>query len=213
MTTATAAEDRTGLRRRLRGLRQELPPDQRIAAAHAVASRLADLLVLRPGRRVAVYLPIHGELDTAPVIDLARSLGCEIFVPVITSFEQRRMRFAALPPGLDAPRNRWGIREPHGGHRIHGARLDLALVPCVAFDDFGQRLGLGAGFYDRHFAYLNWRVSWRRPRLLGLAFECQRVARLAPQPWDVVLGGIVTESGVYGRAAPRPPGAGQEARP
>ena len=105
-------------------------------------------------------------------------------------------------------RRRWSwarapcIREPRGGHRIHGARLDLALVPCVAFDGSGQRLGLGAGFYDRHFGYLNWRVSWRRPRLLGLAFECQRVAHLAPQPWDVALWGVVTESGVYGRAAP-----------
>lgn len=207
MTTAAAADDRAGLRRRLRAVRQELPPEQRAAAARAVARRLAGLGVLRAGARVAVYLPIHGELDTAPVVELARSLGCEVFAPVITSFERRRMRFAALPPVPGLVANRWGIREPRGGRRIHGVRLDLVLVPCVAFDGDGQRLGLGAGFYDRHFAYLNWRVSWRRPALLGLAFECQRVARLVPQPWDVPLWGVVTESAVHGRAARRPQGS------
>lgn len=201
MTTAEAAADRGGLRRRLRAQRQDLPPVERAAAACTVARRLAGLDLLRPGRRVAVYLPINGELDTAPVIDLARSLGCEVFAPVITNFERRRMRFAALSPDADLPRNRWGIREPRGGPRIHGARLDLALVPCVGFDDAGRRIGLGAGFYDRHFAYLNWRLSWRRPRLVGLAFECQRVPQLLAEPWDVALWGVVTESHVYGRAA------------
>lgn len=201
MTTAAALDDLADLRRRLRALRQELPPQQAALAARAAAGRLDRLGVLQPGRRVAVYLPIHGELDTAPAIDLARSRGCKIFTPVITSFERRRMRFAALPPEASVAPNRWGIREPRGGGRRHGVRLDLVLVPCVAFDGCGQRLGLGAGFYDRHFAYLNWPIAWRRPRLLGLAFECQRVPRLEPRPWDVALWGVVTESGVYGPAA------------
>lgn len=199
--TAAAAEDRAGLRRRIRTLRQDLPQEERAAAARAVASRLAGLRMMRPHQRVAVYLPIRDELDTAPVIDLARSLGCELYAPVITSFERRQMRFAALPTDLDTTPNRWGIREPRGGRRIHGVRLDLVLVPCLAFDELGHRVGLGAGFYDRHFAYLNWRISWRRPRLLGLAFDCQRVAELTPESWDVPLWGVVTEHGIYGRAA------------
>ena len=121
-----------------------------------------------------------------------------------TSLAQAEAFFAALPAGCEAPGNRFGIGEPRGTRHVHGARLDLALVPCVGFDDAGRRLGLGAGYYDRHFAYLNWPITWRRPRLLGLAFECQRVARLAPQPWDVALWGVVTESRVYGAAAPGP---------
>lgn len=201
MTAAAGPGDLAGLRRRLRAVRQDLPPEQAALAARAVAGRLDGLDVLRPGRRVAVYLPIQGELDTAPVVDLARSRGCQLFAPVITDFERRRMRFAALDPDGPVATNRWGIREPRDGRRRHGIRLDLVLVPCVAFDGRGQRLGLGAGFYDRHFAYLNWPITWRRPRLLGLAFECQRVSRLEPRPWDVALWGIVTEAGVYGPAA------------
>lgn len=206
MTTA----DRAALRQRLRALRRDLPQEVRAAAARAVADRLAGLGVLQPGRRVGVYLPVHGELDTAPVIDLARARGCRVFAPVITHYERHRMRFAALRPGHEAPPNRWGIPEPRSRPRLHGACLDLVLVPCVAFDDAGQRLGLGAGFYDRHFAYLNWPLAWRRPQLLGLAFDRQRVASLAAQPWDVALWGVVTEDGVYGRAAGRAGTAAQE---
>lgn len=203
------AADRAGLRQRLRALRQDLPPALRDTAARAAADRLAGLGVLRPGRRVGVYLPVHGELDTAPVIELARARGCRVFAPVITSYERHRMRFAALRPGREAPPNRWGIPEPRSRPRLHGVCLDLVLVPCVAFDEAGRRLGLGAGFYDRHFAYLNWPLAWRRPRLLGLAFDCQRVASVDARPWDVSLWGVVTEQAVYGRAAGR---AGPAAR-
>ena len=90
-----------------------------------------------------------------------------------------------MPP-LDAISPRW---------------LDLVLVPLVGFDARGTRLGMGAGFYDRHFAFLRHRRTWHRPRLLGLAFDVQRVERLADAAHDVPLWGIVTERGIYGRAA------------
>ena len=70
-----------------------------------------------------------------------------------------------------------------------------------AFDASGERLGMGAGFYDRHFSFLKHRSAWRRPRLLGLAYEFQRTSGIDVRPWDVPLWGVVTELGVYGRAA------------
>jgi len=76
------------------------------------------------------------------------------------------------------------------------AALDIALVPLVAFDDYGRRLGMGGGYYDRTFAYLRHREHWRRPKLIGVAFEFQRVAELPAQPWDVPLDGIITEKGL-----------------
>ena len=112
----------------------------------------------------------------------------------------RRHQFARPPdavcrvagrraPGLDHPR--W---------------LDLVLVPLVGFDARGHRLGMGAGLYDRHFAFLRQRRAWRRPLLIGLAFEAQKVVRLAEEAHDVQLDGVVTERGVYGRAVARLPG-------
>jgi putative effector of murein hydrolase len=81
--------------------------------------------------------------------------------------------------------------------------LDLVLVPLVGFDPRGHRLGMGAGLYDRHFAFLRHRHAWRRPLLVGVAFDAQKVERLADSEHDVQLHGVVTERGVYGRIADR----------
>jgi 5-formyltetrahydrofolate cyclo-ligase len=193
-------DDRAAVRRRLRAERREIPADLRDAAAAAVAANLARLGLPKTGTRVAAYLPMDGELDPAPALSLARRRGCDLFLPVVTRFSRRSMRFSRLGAGAAMRRNRWGILEPDRPG-INGRWLDLALVPCVAFDANGERLGMGAGFYDRHFSFLKHRSAWCRPRLLGLAYEFQRTSGIDVRPWDVPLWGVVTELGVYGRAA------------
>jgi 5-formyltetrahydrofolate cyclo-ligase len=68
------------------------------------------------------------------------------------------------------------------------------LTPLVAFDDTGVRVGVGRGYYDRCFRFLAGRGAWRRPKLLGVAYELQRVPSLPRQSWDVPLWGAVTEA-------------------
>jgi 5-formyltetrahydrofolate cyclo-ligase len=199
MTNPTG-EDRAALRRRLRAARRQVDSASRREAAEAAAGSLARLGLPRPRSRVAFYLPIDGEIDPGPAVRRALARGCEVYVPVITRFRTHHMRFVRWTPALATRRNRWGIREPEGAG-IDGRWLDLAVVPCVAFDATGMRLGLGAGFYDRHFAWLPGRSAWRRPRLVGLAYDFQRVEPLPRAQWDVALWGIVTDRGVYGRAA------------
>ena len=183
----------TGLRRRLRAARRAAGVAERRAAAAAVDATLARMSLPRPRTRISAYEAMDGELDPAIVLRRARALGCEVQVPVITSMRQRRMRFAP-----------WPIEPGRPPEACDAARwCDLVLVPLVGFDDEGNRLGMGAGFYDRHFAFLRHRNAWQRPLLLGLAFEVQRVERLPAKPRDVPLWGIVTERGVYGRAAAR----------
>ena len=95
--------------------------------------------------------------------------------------------------------NEFGIPEPLLRSRRVTAitRLDLVLTPLVGFDEQGNRLGMGGGFYDRSFAYLRQRQRWRKPHLLGVAFELQNCEQGLPhQQWDVPLDGVVTESGV-----------------
>jgi len=185
--------NQAGLRRRLRAARRAVGAAERLAAAAAVDATLGDMGLPRPRSRIAVYQAMDGELDPAIVVHRALALGCQVHLPVITSLRRRRMRFApwpADPPGLPAESDvaRW---------------FDLVLVPLVGFDDEGTRLGMGAGFYDRHFAFLRHRNSWHRPLLLGLGFELQRLEKLPAKPRDVPLWGIVTERGVHGRAAAR----------
>jgi 5-formyltetrahydrofolate cyclo-ligase len=106
------------------------------------------------------------------------------------------MTFAELAPGALLAANFFGILEPKVGRKIEARRLDLVLTPLVAFDDRGVRLGVGRGYYDRAFKFLRHRSRWRRPKLLGVAYELQRVAPLTPSSWDVPLWGVVTEARV-----------------
>ncbi len=93
--------------------------------------------------------------------------------------------------------NRFGIPEPDTRHGAHRARrqatwtLDVILLPLVGFDDDGQRIGMGGGFYDRTLAFTQ--RPGPRPRLIGLAHDCQRVTRLPVAPWDVPLDAIVSD--------------------
>ena len=174
-------------------MRRAVPAAERHLAASAIDRTLARLGLPKPGARVSAFHPFDGEIDPRVVLRRAAILGCHIYFPVVTSLRCRRMQFVASPDGgrRDSISPRW---------------LDLVLVPLVGFDARGHRLGMGAGLYDRHFAFLRQRRAWRRPLLIGLAFEAQKVARLAEEAHDVQLDGVVTERGVYGRAVARLPG-------
>ncbi len=183
------ADDRPALRRRLRAARRAVPAAGRSVAAVAIDRALARLGLPKPGTRVSAFQPFDGEIDPGIVLRRARAIGCTVYFPVVTSLRARRMRFVAPADG--------------GGATIGPRWLDLVLVPLVGFDPRGHRLGMGAGLYDRHFAFLRHRRTWRRPLLVGVAFEAQKVERLAEAEHDVQLDGVVTERGVYGRIAGR----------
>jgi 5-formyltetrahydrofolate cyclo-ligase len=111
----------------------------------------------------------------------------------------RWLRFAELRDDTRLVADKYGILEPAGGFRntVPAHALDLVLVPLVAFDLDGRRVGMGGGYYDRTFEYLRWRRCWHRPRLVGVAYEMQRVAHIDEDTWDVPLHAIVTENGYY----------------
>jgi 5-formyltetrahydrofolate cyclo-ligase len=95
-------------------------------------------------------------------------------------------------------RNHLNIPEPHHrpAQRRRAGQLDLILMPLVGFDEHGNRLGMGGGFYDRSLAFRRTRRHWRKPLLIGVAFELQRCPPLPTAAWDVPLDGIVTEHGL-----------------
>ncbi|HEY7378462.1 MAG TPA: 5-formyltetrahydrofolate cyclo-ligase, partial [Steroidobacteraceae bacterium] len=152
---------REQIRRAVRQRRRAFTAEERHSAARAACKVLAASGLLRRGTRVAIYLAVRGELDTAPVIELARRRGCKLFAPVIDRPGRGAMRFASLAGTLRA--NRIGIPEPEHV-LVCGRTLDLVLVPIVAFGPRGERLGTGGGYYDRAFAYLRRRTAWLKPR-------------------------------------------------
>ena len=185
-------------RRRLRRLRLELDRDERAAAERAIVRELDRLRVFRRGACVALYLPMAGEVDLRPCLERASRSGATVFVPRISSRRRGRMSFVRWTPGAAQRRNAFGILEPAGTIRAASAlQLDVVVVPVVGFDRRGNRLGMGAGFYDRALRRrLQPTRRWRRPWLVGVAFACQELAAIPASPWDVPLDLIITERGL-----------------
>lgn len=190
---------RPQLRRMLRKARRALPPSQQRQAARGLYQQLAQSALFRRARHISLYLPTDGEIDPRLLLRAAQRCGKATYLPVLSAWPRTKMVFQRIRPGEKLTPNRFRILEP----RPNLARqrkvwaLDLVLLPLVGFDDVGGRLGMGGGFYDRSLAYLARRQNWRKPTLLGLAHECQKVERLAQASWDVPLQGTVTDRAWY----------------
>ncbi|AHL36554.1 5-formyltetrahydrofolate cyclo-ligase [Pseudomonas brassicacearum] len=197
--TEPALLPRPQLRRLLRQARRALTPAQQRQAAHGLYKQLAQHPLFRRARHIALYLPNDGEIDPRLLLRAAQRRGKATYLPVLSPWPQTKMVFQRIHPGEKMQPNRFRIPEPR--QNIARQRkvwtLDLVLLPLVGFDDAGGRLGMGGGFYDRSLAYLGRRKQWRKPTLLGLAHECQKVERLAQASWDVPLQGTVSDRHWY----------------
>ena len=202
--TEPAPLSRPQLRRMLRNARRALTPSEQRMAAHGLYRQLAQHPLFRRAKHIALYLPTDGEIDPRLLLRAAQRRGKATYLPVLSAWPRTKMVFQRVKPGEKLLPNRFRILEP----RVNISRqrkvwaLDLVLLPLVGFDDAGGRLGMGGGFYDRSLAYLARRQSWRKPTLLGLAHECQKVDRLAQASWDVPLAGTVTDKNWYIAQAP-----------
>lgn len=189
-------------------IRQELRRARRALTARQqrdAAAGLASVLVREPrfvnAQRIAFYLPNDGEIDPTPALLTAALLGRTCYLPVITdrlmSWRPAPLAFQQFDPVDDGlAGNRFNIPEPRlDPKRFAGpGELDLVLVPLVGFDRFGNRLGMGQGFYDRTLATMG--HHFRRPRLLGLAHSLQESDTIETNAWDIPLHGIATEQGL-----------------
>jgi 5-formyltetrahydrofolate cyclo-ligase len=181
---------KTPLRRTLRAKRREIPAEIRQHAAQRVAQLAAQNFSLHRNKRVAIYASLDEELDTAPLIEILLKRGCQIFLPRIY-VRDARMEFVAFT--REQRRNCFGIHEPCSTKIIAARWLDLVFVPLVAFDLCGTRLGMGGGYYDRAFAFRNFRSHWCKPHLVGIAYAFQHVSTLERAPHDVLLDAVITD--------------------
>jgi 5-formyltetrahydrofolate cyclo-ligase len=186
---------KSGLRKHLRAQRRSLS-----SAEHARRSRLAAKALVRmpmfsAGKRIALYVSFDRETDTAAVIAAARRRGVRVFVPIVVDRRHGRIRFYPLEGATQA--GEYGIAVPRRTARHMPPRwLDLIVIPLVGVDTAGRRLGMGGGFYDRALEFRRHRRHWPGPRLVGLAFDCQRTESTFAQPWDIGLDSLATESGL-----------------
>jgi 5-formyltetrahydrofolate cyclo-ligase len=186
---------KAALRMDLRARRRALGALGRAQHSARAAKAIARLPQFHAGCRVALYLPFDHEADTGALIRAARRRSVHVYVPVVSDRRHCRLRFYPLVAGIR--RGVFGIPVPSRTTRPVAPRwLDLIVVPLVGVDAQGRRLGMGLGFYDRALAFRKRRSRWNGPRLVGLGFDCQRVASVYADVWDLRLDMLATESGL-----------------
>ncbi|HNI35265.1 MAG TPA: 5-formyltetrahydrofolate cyclo-ligase [Microthrixaceae bacterium] len=179
---------RAELRTRLRRERRAIDAAVATASAAAAAGIAGDLPWWHAAGSVATYVATGGELDPQPLAERARREGKGTYVPVLHDSE---LRFASDDADAEWVPNRFGIPEP-AGSRLEPAELDLVIVPALAVDADGRRLGHGGGFYDRSFSWLRGVPRPSSVVLVGFVHDLQVIDAVASEPWDVTLDAILT---------------------
>jgi len=188
--------DTFAIRNANRSTRAALSSDQITDASLRVSDELWHQPYMSRCKRIATYFAFDGEIDCRYIIDKAWRAGREIYLPVI---QNRSLAFAQYCANTSLETNQFGIPEPvcNAKQLLTPSEMDVVLAPLVAFDEEGNRIGMGAGFYDRSFSFLRFRRRWTHPRLVGLAHEFQKTAKIKASSWDVPLHSAVTDACAY----------------
>ncbi len=183
------------IRQQVRYLRRAMTEDQQAQAAEQLAELALNYAPITHARNIALFLSVDGELNTRPLIARLWHLKKAVYLPVLHPFSPGHLLFLRYTPDTPLHINKLRIPEPPLDIRqlITLDQLDLMMVPLVAFDQHGQRLGMGGGFYDRTLQ--NWRQHGFLP--VGLAHDCQQVDSLPVAEWDVPLPAVMTPSKLW----------------
>ncbi len=187
--------DNQQLRTRIKKQRATLALDEIKQKSAIIANQLQASIQFIEAKHVAYYLPISGEADPTSLFT-GKADQKEQYLPVLKQTGGIGLHFIKVHETTLFGTNKYGIQEPvlASNDLIKAEELDLVIMPLVSFDQQGNRVGMGGGFYDRTFAFKQ-SVQARKPLLIGYAYEFQCSDTLAPESWDVKLDGVVTENG------------------
>lgn len=180
------------LRRQQRTLRRDLAANQRAAWDKSIQMHVLRLVRSRPAKAIAAYWPFDGEPDIIPVCRQLRTEGIEIALPVIAGGNSSLMKFRSWQADSVLKCSSFGIFEPQDTPEISLSKIAVLLIPLVAYDQSGNRLGMGAGYYDRYLEPLR---NLRTPLRVGIAYSLQALTRINKNKWDIPLHGVVNENG------------------
>lgn len=190
---------RQQLRQDIRRKRRALTRTEQLRAAKRLHAQLCRRPEFIRARHVALYLPNDGEIDPRPLLESCWKMGKKTYLPVLHPILHNRLWFVPFDRNTKLVRNIYKIEEPPiiKAPRRPPWALDLVLLPLVAFDADGNRMGMGGGYYDRTFSFKSRRQSIPGPKLIGLAHELQRVDRLPVENWDIPLAGVISDQASY----------------
>lgn len=194
----TIVAQKKALRHQIRKLRKTLTARQQKLASRNLLKQLHQSRLLLSHTHIALYLGNDGELNPEQLIPLLWAKKKKLYLPVIHPLAKHQLCFCAFTKKTALRQNRFGIKEPdfRRTKRMSRQFLSLVMLPLVAFDSNGNRMGMGGGFYDRSFAYKHKRTM-SKPKLIGLAHNFQKQTSLPTEEWDVPLDGILTDTDFY----------------
>ncbi|XID75425.1 5-formyltetrahydrofolate cyclo-ligase [Alkanindiges sp. WGS2144] len=190
MTTVLPTQS---LRKHIRQQRRKLPARIQQQAGRQVAQHLRHSAPFKSSHTIGLYLSAFGEVPTAPLMQLCFQQKKQLYLPQIRSFDRKLVWVKISRQQWQNQRfyrHRLGMLEPRArGTTID--QLDMVILPLLAFDSAGTRVGMGGGYYDR--------TLWKKNKAyrLGLAYEFQQVAQLERQPWDQPLDAVITPARFY----------------
>ncbi|EQD39037.1 5-formyltetrahydrofolate cyclo-ligase [mine drainage metagenome] len=150
------------------------------------------MFLSHPIPRLASYLPVRNEIDPNGFKLILGKRAPLIYLPRLTGTALEFVLWnARTPMGTNA----FGIPEPLEGPVLAAEACPCMLLPLVAFDPYGRRIGSGGGYYDRTLAFRmeSKPARFLPPLLIGVAYDCQRIDRIDPNPWDVPLDAVATD--------------------
>jgi 5-formyltetrahydrofolate cyclo-ligase len=185
-TEMTAGTSKAALRTKVAANLKNLAPEHRSAESARARALLEKQSLWKNARTILVYAPLPEEVDVWPLVKTALAERKTICLPRFDAVAMKYVACRIENPGEDLVKGRFGIREPVDRCALVSLnRLDLVLVPGVAFDLHGRRLGRGKGFYDRLLALMQGTTC-------GVAFDEQIVEEVPVEPHDVPLNCILT---------------------
>ncbi len=171
-------------------LRDALSVEERSEKSAAMAEKAVAALSFSAGTVISGFMPIRSEADTRPLMEALRDKGATLCLPVM--LDRETIVFREFVRDAELVKTGFGTKGPDENASVLDP--DILLVPLSVFDNRGQRIGYGAGHYDRAIARLH--AKGLEPLLIGIAFDCQEVPSVPAEAHDVALDAILTESGM-----------------
>lgn len=187
---------KTQIRKSLLAARRAMPADVIAAEAKKATKLFASSAYFLASQNIACYYGREDEFDCMPIIEEIWRAQKRCYLPVLSRTRENSLDFYHYEHQDTLRLNKYNILEPLDTLTISPDQLDLVIVPLVAFDLQGNRIGMGAGYYDRTFSFLK-DTNIKKPILLGLAFDYQQVEALPYDQWDIPLNAVLTEKNLY----------------
>lgn len=181
------------LRTQLQQQRNALTQQQQMQASQQICQHITPTNCFKTAQKIAFYTPVNGEANP---LFLQQDNEKSYYLPVISSQKKHALLFVKITAKTCYQNNQYAIPEPIYSEKetLPAEALDLVIMPLVAVDKAGNRMGMGGGYYDRSFAFRK-KQGIKTPQLLGFAYDFQLINQVIAEPWDVPLDFIATEKG------------------